>query len=171
MKRFVFAFLAIAVLALGSGSALAAPPSEEIVGFVLTAASCPNLPTGTVITGTGTSTTVEIVKTDGNRVTTVTNTTHASATSKNHVAGVPQILPNDANVPFDGPDGTRTSVESVHRRCCRPLRLPHHPCGTSRLFLRNGLLDPRASPERLRHLIPEKLPSNRPSLVFQFGQR
>ena len=81
MKRFVFAFLAIAVLALGSGSALAAPPSEETVGFVLTAASCPNLPTGTVITGTGTSTTVEIVKTDGNGVTTVTNTTHASGTA------------------------------------------------------------------------------------------
>jgi hypothetical protein len=81
MKRFVFAFLAIAVLALGSGSALAASPSEETVGFVLTAASCPNLPTGTVITGTGTSTTVEIVKTDGNGVTTVTNTTHASGTA------------------------------------------------------------------------------------------
>ncbi len=80
MKRFVFAFLAIAVFALGSGSALAVPPSKETVGFVLTAASCPNLPTGTVITGTGTSTTVEIVTThDG--VTTVTNTTHAHGTA------------------------------------------------------------------------------------------
>ena len=34
-------------------------------------------------------------------------------------------------------------------------------------FLRNGLLDPRASPERLRHLIPGKLPSDREPLVFQ----
>ncbi len=80
MKRFVFAFLAIAVFALGSGSALAAPPSDP-VGFVLTAASCPNLPTGTVITGTGTSTTVEIVTTDASGVTTVTNTTHAFGTA------------------------------------------------------------------------------------------
>ena len=81
MKRFVFAFLAIAVLALGLGSALAAPPSKDPVGFVLTAASCPNLSTGTVITGTGTSTTVEIVTTDASGVTTVTNTTHASGTA------------------------------------------------------------------------------------------
>ena len=81
MNRFVFAFLAIAVFALGSGSALAAPPSKETVGFVLTADSCPNLPTGTVITGTGTSTTVEIVKTDGDGVTTVTSTTHAHGTA------------------------------------------------------------------------------------------
>lgn len=81
MKRFVFAFLAIAVFALASGSALAAPPSEDTVEFVLTAASCPNLATGTVITGTGTITTVEIATTDGNGATTVTNTTHASGTA------------------------------------------------------------------------------------------
>ncbi|MEK6283198.1 MAG: cytochrome c peroxidase [Acidobacteriota bacterium] len=34
-------------------------------------------------------------------------------------------------------------------------------------FLRNGLLDPRASPENLRKLIPKKLPSGRPVHVFQ----
>lgn len=34
-------------------------------------------------------------------------------------------------------------------------------------FVRNGLLDPGARPERLRHLIPEKLPSGREGLVFQ----
>jgi len=33
-------------------------------------------------------------------------------------------------------------------------------------FLRNGLLDPSAKPERLRRLIPERLPSGRPGLLF-----
>lgn len=33
-------------------------------------------------------------------------------------------------------------------------------------FLRNGLLDPEARPQRLRRLIPEKLPSGEPALIF-----
>jgi cytochrome c peroxidase len=35
-------------------------------------------------------------------------------------------------------------------------------------FVRNGLLDPEARPERLRRLVPEKLPSGRAGLAFQF---
>jgi cytochrome c peroxidase len=34
-------------------------------------------------------------------------------------------------------------------------------------FVRNGLLDPDARPQRLRRFIPEKLPSGRASLIFQ----
>lgn len=34
-------------------------------------------------------------------------------------------------------------------------------------FVRNGLLDPQASPQRLRRLIPEKLPSGQAGLLFQ----
>jgi hypothetical protein len=34
-------------------------------------------------------------------------------------------------------------------------------------FVRNGLLDPGAQPDRLRRFIPEKLPSGRPNLIFQ----
>jgi cytochrome c peroxidase len=34
-------------------------------------------------------------------------------------------------------------------------------------FVRNGLLDPDARPQRLRRLIPEKLPSGRTKLIFQ----
>jgi hypothetical protein len=34
-------------------------------------------------------------------------------------------------------------------------------------FVRNGLLDPAARPERLRRLIPQKLPSGRANLIFQ----
>jgi hypothetical protein len=83
MKRFVLALLAIAVFALGLGSALAAPPTvtEDTVEFVLSAATCPNLPSGTVITGTGTSKTIESLTTDANGVTTLMNTTHAQGTA------------------------------------------------------------------------------------------
>jgi cytochrome c peroxidase len=35
-------------------------------------------------------------------------------------------------------------------------------------FVRNGLLDSDARPQRLRRLIPAKLPSGRPGLLFQF---
>ena len=35
-------------------------------------------------------------------------------------------------------------------------------------FVRHGLLDPRATPERLRRLIPRTVPSGRPVLVFEF---
>ena len=35
-------------------------------------------------------------------------------------------------------------------------------------FVRDGLLDPRATPERLRRLVPRAVPSGRPMLVFEF---
>lgn len=35
-------------------------------------------------------------------------------------------------------------------------------------FVRDGLLDPRARPEHLRHLIPQSVPSGRPMLLFEF---
>ena len=35
-------------------------------------------------------------------------------------------------------------------------------------FLRDGLLDPQAAPARLRKLVPERLPSGRPPLRFEF---
>jgi hypothetical protein len=38
-------------------------------------------------------------------------------------------------------------------------------------FVRDGLLDPDARPERLRRLIPERLPSGRPGLTFQHSSR
>ena len=83
MKRFALAILAIAALALGTGSALAAAPTvtDGTVEFVLSATTCANLPAGTEIAGTGTSKSIESVTTDGNGVTTVTNTTHASGTA------------------------------------------------------------------------------------------
>ena len=35
-------------------------------------------------------------------------------------------------------------------------------------FVRDGLLDPRATPDNLRHLIPPSVPSGRPVLQFEF---
>lgn len=35
-------------------------------------------------------------------------------------------------------------------------------------FVENGLLDPRARPEKLRKLVPHTLPSGRPPLIFEF---
>jgi cytochrome c peroxidase len=35
-------------------------------------------------------------------------------------------------------------------------------------FVRDGLLDPAAQPQKLRRLVPEKLPSGRPGLTFRF---
>jgi hypothetical protein len=34
-------------------------------------------------------------------------------------------------------------------------------------FVRDGLLDPDARPQRLTRLIPERLPSGRPGLIFR----
>lgn len=36
------------------------------------------------------------------------------------------------------------------------------------VFVRHGLLDPRATPDRLRRLVPHTVPSGRPTLVFEF---
>ena len=79
-KRFVFAFLAIAVLALG-WSALAAPRPRTPLGFSYCGLMSQSADSNGDHFGTGTSTTVEIVTTDASGVTTVTNTTHASGTA------------------------------------------------------------------------------------------
>jgi cytochrome c peroxidase len=52
-----------------------------------------------------------------------------------------------------------------------PRKLSKEQLGALVAFVRNGLLDPRARPERLRHLVPETLPSGRDPLTFQFPGR
>jgi cytochrome c peroxidase len=49
-----------------------------------------------------------------------------------------------------------------------PIRLTPKEFEALVAFVRDGLLDRRARPERLRRLIPERLPSGRASLIFQF---
>jgi len=49
----------------------------------------------------------------------------------------------------------------------RPVALTPDELDAMTAFLRDGLLDPAARPERLRHLIPTTLPSGRKPLTFQ----
>jgi cytochrome c peroxidase len=49
-----------------------------------------------------------------------------------------------------------------------PVRLTTEEFDALVEFVRTGLLDPEARPQRLRRFIPEKLPSGRANLVFQF---
>ncbi len=160
---------------------------------------------------------------------------------RQHVAGIPQVVPSVGNVPFDGPGANEDfGLEQVtgnpgDRYAFRtsPLRnvalqpafmhngafvqldeaIRYHldavrgaatyttaglpadlrgapgpmapvlarldprlqgavPLGQDEIvalidFVREGLLDPAATPPRLRHLIPERLPSGRPALRFQ----
>lgn len=75
-------------------------------------------------------------------------------------------LPPDLQAPM-GP------IEPVLQRLdpllAQPVRLSDEEFAALVDFVRNGLLDPAASPERLRHLIPENLPSGREGFVFEAG--
>jgi hypothetical protein len=50
----IVTFAGALLLGPGAAAAFAAPPAERPVTWTLTAARCPNLPTGTTVTGTGT---------------------------------------------------------------------------------------------------------------------
>ena len=85
MKRLATVVLAVAALALGGTSALAANGGatieEDPVVFVLTSADCQNLPPGTTVTGTGTQKSITTVRTDNNGITTIANNTTAQGTA------------------------------------------------------------------------------------------
>jgi hypothetical protein len=85
MKRLATLVLAAAALALGGTSALAADGGATVeefpVSFVMTSATCANLPPGTTIEGSGTAKSITTVRTDSNGVTTVGNVTHAHGTA------------------------------------------------------------------------------------------
>jgi len=49
-----------------------------------------------------------------------------------------------------------------------PIALTDQQIDQLRAFLRYGLLDPRATPQRLRRLVPRSVPSGRPMLIFEF---
>ena len=73
-------------------------------------------------------------------------------------------LPPDLRGPM-GP------IEPVLRRLDpllrKPVELTDGEFGSLVDFVRNGLLDPDARPQKLRRLIPNKLPSGRANLIFQ----
>ena len=85
--------------------------------------------------------------------------------SRQGPAYVPRGLPADLR----GPTGPIVPVlERLDARLRKPLALPPSEFDALVDFVRNGLLDPTAQPERLRRLIPERLPSGRAPLRFQF---
>jgi hypothetical protein len=52
-----------------------------------------------------------------------------------------------------------------------PVRLSDAELADLVAFVRDGLLDPAAGPERLRVLIPTRLPSGRTPLTFELDGR
>jgi cytochrome c peroxidase len=74
------------------------------------------------------------------------------------------LLPPDLR----GPTGPAQPVlDRLDPRLRTPVQLDEHEFGWLVDFVRNGLLDPAARPQRLRRLIPQKLPSGRAGLIFQ----
>ena len=55
----------------------------------------------------------------------------------------------------------------AHVKGGAPIALDEHEVQALVAFVRDALLDPAAHPQRLRRLIPERLPSGRAGLTFQ----
>ena len=83
-----------------------------------------------------------------------------------HAAGyTTTLLPAD----LQGPPGPIAPVlERLDPLLHSPVQLAAGEFAALVEFVRNGLLDPDARPQFLRRLVPEKLPSGRASLIFQF---
>jgi hypothetical protein len=74
--------LVASALAFAAGTATAGATIKEFpVSFVLTSATCPNLPPGTTVTGAGSEKSITNTRTDRNGAMTVMNTTHAFGTA------------------------------------------------------------------------------------------
>ncbi|HEU4744744.1 MAG TPA: cytochrome c peroxidase [Anaerolineales bacterium] len=79
--------------------------------------------------------------------------------------------PASQNLPADlsGPLGPMAPVLArLDPALSTPIVLTESQFDQLLAFVRDGLLDPRATPDRLRRLIPHSVPSGRPVLVFEF---
>ena len=79
--------------------------------------------------------------------------------------------PASQNLPADlsGPLGPMAPVLArLDPAVSTPIILTESQFDQLLAFVRYGLLDPRATPDRLRRLIPHTVPSGRPVLVFEF---
>jgi cytochrome c peroxidase len=82
-----------------------------------------------------------------------------------------QYTPTSQNLPADlnGPLGPMVPVLArLDPAVSTPIVLTEAQFEQLLAFVRDGLLDPRATPDRLRRLIPRTVPSGRPVLVFEF---
>jgi cytochrome c peroxidase len=87
------------------------------------------------------------------------------------VASVRQYTPADQHLAADlsGPVGPIDPVLArIDPILATPITLTNEQIDQLVAFLRYGLLDPRAKPERLRRLVPRSVPSGRPMLIFEF---
>ena len=79
--------------------------------------------------------------------------------------------PASQNLPADlsGPLGPMAPVLArLDPALSTPIVLTESQFDQLLAFVRDGLLDPRATPDSLRRLIPHSVPSGRPVLVFEF---
>jgi cytochrome c peroxidase len=89
----------------------------------------------------------------------------------NVMASVANYTPASQNLPTDlsGPLGPMAPVLArLDPALSTPIVLTESQFEQLLAFVRDGLLDPRATPERLRRLVPHTVPSGRPVLVFEF---
>jgi cytochrome c peroxidase len=81
--------------------------------------------------------------------------------------------PAQAGLPADlaGPIGpTAGMLARLDPLVATPRQLSTEQLDELVAFVGDGLLDPRARPGNLRHLVPNRVPSGRPTLTFQFGR-
>ena len=70
---------------------------------------------------------------------------------------------------LSGPTGPREPVLArIDPLLREPINLTEDEVRQLVAFVRNGLLDPQAKPDQVRHLVPRSVPSGRPLLTFDF---
>ncbi len=87
------------------------------------------------------------------------------------VASARRYTPASQHLAADlsGPTGPREPVLArLDPLLATPIALTNEQVDQLVAFLRYGLLDPRATPERLRRLVPRSVPSGRSVLIFEF---
>ncbi|HEX5836537.1 MAG TPA: cytochrome c peroxidase [Anaerolineales bacterium] len=82
-----------------------------------------------------------------------------------HYSPASQNLPADLSGPMGPMDPVLARLDPA---LSTPIVLTESQFEQLVAFVRHGLLDPRATPERLRRLVPRTVPSGRPMLVFEF---
>jgi cytochrome c peroxidase len=77
-----------------------------------------------------------------------------------------QGLPDDLSGPTGPLDPVLAAVDPL---LAHPIELTPGELDDLVAFVARALVDPRSRPERLRHLVPQTLPSGRRPLEFEFG--
>jgi cytochrome c peroxidase len=89
------------------------------------------------------------------------------------IASLQKYDPKAQGLPADlaGPIGpTAPLVAALDPRVATPIQLAPAEFYDLLTFVRDALLDPRATPENLRKLVPTEVPSGRPVLSFEFDR-